>query len=156
MTHALVCVRGRFLVNDPAAAGLTLYVAYRGGVVVYLNGKEVARRNLPEGKLTIDSLAEIYPLDAYTTADGKAIDYHAAAKSKDRCDLRIRKLDGLALAPELLRKGVNVLALEVHRAPVNEGFVAVPDRWKAHWAHAGLVSVQLKAGEVAKALDGNK
>ena len=40
-------VRGKFAVNDPAGAdGLLLSVSYRGGVVVFLNGSEIARGHL--------------------------------------------------------------------------------------------------------------
>ncbi len=42
--QSLICLRGRFLATDPAQAGeLSLSVEYRGGAVVYLNGREVAR-----------------------------------------------------------------------------------------------------------------
>lgn len=48
---ALVCARGKFAVTDPSrAAGLTLEVEYRGGVVVYLNGIEIARQHLPKAR----------------------------------------------------------------------------------------------------------
>ncbi|MHC4916692.1 MAG: hypothetical protein ACYTGB_14495, partial [Planctomycetota bacterium] len=39
---ALMCLRGKFEVTDPAvAAPLSLSLTYRGGAVVYVNGKEV-------------------------------------------------------------------------------------------------------------------
>ena len=46
-----LAMRGKFAVPDPARAGdLSLSLAYRGGAVVYLNGKEVARAICPKAK----------------------------------------------------------------------------------------------------------
>jgi len=65
-----VCFRGRFLVPDPATCGeLTVRVVYRGGARVLLNGTEVARGHLPQGRLDPDVRAEGYPLDAYIVLD---------------------------------------------------------------------------------------
>ena len=53
MAH--MAMRGKFRVNDPAKVkGLVLSLAYRGGVVVSLNGKEVARGDMPDGEITVD------------------------------------------------------------------------------------------------------
>ena len=47
-----VSLRGRFAVSDPSAVrGLYLSGTFRGGVVVYLNGREVARGGLPAGEI---------------------------------------------------------------------------------------------------------
>ena len=58
---------GRFHVADPEQVkALTLAITYRGGVVVYVNGREVARGHLPAadndeppkaGAVTSDTLA---------------------------------------------------------------------------------------------------
>jgi hypothetical protein len=48
----VLALRGKFNVTDPATARLTLSLKYRGGVVVYLNGQEIARGALPAGPLT--------------------------------------------------------------------------------------------------------
>ena len=62
-SNAVLCLRGRFAVTDPAAVeALYLSLTYRGGAVVYLNGKEVARRHLPAGKLTPATPAEALSL----------------------------------------------------------------------------------------------
>jgi hypothetical protein len=88
-------VRGRFTVTDPAAADdLQLSLTYHGGVVVYINGRELARRHLPEGPLGVETLASDY------------------AKG----DEPLRALDGLAVPGAMLRKGQNVLAVQVFRA----------------------------------------
>jgi len=84
-----VCLRGKFEVTNLAAVKpLTLSVGYHGGLVVYVNGKEVKREHLEAGK---------------DLADGPA--------GEDR------NLTGLAIPKSLLRKGINVIGLEVVRAP---------------------------------------
>ena len=89
---AKVCLRGKFTVTDSAAVkGLSLSVGYRGGLIVYVNGKEVKREHIEAGK----SLAEGPP----------CVD----------CNLT-----GLAIPSNLLRKGMNVIGLEVVRAPYAE------------------------------------
>ena len=85
---ARACVRGKFAVTDPAAVtGLRLSAKYRGGIVVYLNGEEIHREHIAEG----ESLAE--------GPGGEE-----------------RLLTDLAIPTEPLRKGTNVLALDVVRA----------------------------------------
>ncbi len=56
-TIALICLRGKFGAEDPAKVkSLTFSAVYRGGIVVYLNGKEVKRAHLPEGKMDFGTL----------------------------------------------------------------------------------------------------
>ena len=63
-------MRGKFAVGDPSRVrGMTLSAEYRGGIVVYLNGREVARGTFPKGKGDMLELAEDYPLDAFVAAD---------------------------------------------------------------------------------------
>lgn len=89
---ARVCLRGKFTVTDPSAVrGVALSVGYRGGLIVYLNGKEIHREHLPAGQ---------------TLAEGPAC---------AECNLT-----DFAIQPGLLRKGVNVVGLEVVRAPYAE------------------------------------
>ena len=89
---ARVCLRGKFTVTNPSAVGrLGLTVGYRGGLIVYVNGQEVHREHLTKGG---------------TVAEGPA-----GAE---------RLLTDFAIQPGLLRKGVNVLGLEVIRAPYPE------------------------------------
>jgi len=58
--------RAWFEVADPQRdAPLMLWLQYRGGVRVLINGHEVARGHLPAGALDADALAEPYPLEAY-------------------------------------------------------------------------------------------
>ncbi len=118
-----LCLRGKFGVSDPAELSLSL--AYRGGVVVYVNGVEVARQHLPEGKLEASTPGAAYPPEAFVDAQGKPLPgpYHAGKRIKEgerglaeRLAARERRLGPLAIPAKLLRKGVNVLAIELHRS----------------------------------------
>jgi hypothetical protein len=120
-------LRGKFKVADPAAVGaLSLSLEYHGGVVVYVNGKEAFRQNLPEGAVGPDTLAEAYPKEAFVTEDSKAglfpegAQWHAYKKPTDesarRMGLWSRKAN-VTIPANLLRPGVNVLAVEVVRSP---------------------------------------
>jgi len=120
---ALICLRGRFAVTDPEqVTSLKLDMAFRGGAVVYLNGVEVARRHLPEGQIEPSTLAEDYPKEAYIRPDGEMIRhaYGDPERFADRVALRRRHLKALTLEPKSLRKGINVIAIELHRAPYDE------------------------------------
>ncbi len=86
---ARVCLRGKFTVTDPTAVkSLRLSATYRGGLVVYLNGKEVHREHIAEGA---------------AVADGPGGEERTAAA----CPIPLK----------LLRTGLNVLAVEGIRAP---------------------------------------
>jgi hypothetical protein len=97
--------RGRFLVDDPAKAGsLTLRLVYCGGARVLVNGKELARGHLPPGNLPADASGETYPAQAYGQG-GEG--------------LRERVLGPVEIRPEMLRAGVNVLAVEIRASWVH-------------------------------------
>jgi len=153
---SMICARARFLVDDPAAAGdLRLSVKYVGGVAVFINGKEVKRANLPEGELKPDTLAEKYPDDLYITADGKRMqhrteDWSAAKRDEARFNRRYRRLSGVVIPASMLRKGLNVLALQLFRAPVHEKATTVTrvryggmGRTYGLWAYVGLTDLEL-------------
>ena len=62
VTSGLLSVRGKFIVDDPKAVrDLYLSFAYRGGAVVYVNGEEVARCDLPEGPIIAATPGLPYP-----------------------------------------------------------------------------------------------
>ncbi len=86
---ARACLRGKFMVTDPRAVkGLKLSATYRGGLIVTVNGKEVCRKHLAPGA----ALAE------------------GPVGEK-------RTLETLSIPKRLLRRGVNVIGLELLRAP---------------------------------------
>jgi len=157
---ALICLRGRFAVTDPGSAGtLNLNVEYRGGAVVYVNGREVGRANMPAGKIESHTLAEHYPKECFVRGDGKVMRhaYGDPESCKTGVALRRRRIS-VKIEPEYLRKGANVLAVELHRAPYDAA-AAKMDRkgnwqpkggtsYKNHqdiWATVGLVSLSLRA-----------
>ncbi len=143
-----LCLRTCFGISDPAAAqDLSLELAYRGGAVVYLNGKEVGRGHLPTGILDAAVFAEDYPAEAYVTEDGTTPlpglgkrNMEPEPKWKDRYERRIRRLT-LRLPPESLVKGTNVLAVEIRRAPL-AGPLGVAN---SSWEHAGFHSARLSS-----------
>jgi hypothetical protein len=153
----LLCLRGRFTVTDPAAVrGLNLTLGYRGGAVVYLNGREVARTDMPEGLVKPESAAKPYPDEAFLDAAGKYLLNPYKAKSDDE-KTRIAKRErrfgpaGLELPAGLLRKGVNVLAVELHRSefhPVALNWWITQDylyHCTPAWAPIGLNDLRLAA-----------
>ncbi|HUT35153.1 MAG TPA: glycoside hydrolase domain-containing protein [Planctomycetota bacterium] len=149
--NSLLCVRAGFVVDDPAKVhDLRLTLEYIGGVAVFVNGQEATRAHLPAGELKPDTLAEKYPDDLYCEPDGMFL--QDIKKNPQGFARRYRRLDALAIPAALLRKGTNVLAVEVHRSPVNEAAIAakrvpvggmyvVPGLW----AYAGLRSLRLAA-----------
>jgi len=116
---ALLCLRTRFGVTDPARVrDLTLELEYRGGVVVYVNGQELARQHLPEGTLEVQTPAEQYPPDALVDEYGNPLfrTERPAGENLQQYEKRIRKLS-VRVPAGVLRKGGNVLALQIHAAP---------------------------------------
>ena len=120
--------RGRFTVTDPTRVGeLTLSLAYSGGVVVYLNGVEVGRGHIAkDAAIGPETLAEDYREDKLTT----------------------RTLS-LALPVGGLRRGVNVLAFEIIRAPYREKDIHFSRNWTRTFSlvpgSCALRSVRLSA-----------
>ncbi len=151
-TLATLCLRGRFAVDDPAKVkNLTLSLAFRGGAVVYVNGQEAARSHLRAGKIEPDAFADDYPREAFCHPDKpfRGCNYIMSewgghtTKYKDLLEKRIRRLENVVIDPKLLRKGVNVLAVEIHRAPYLD-LRAVLSR-DSSWSTAGFVSLALRA-----------
>jgi len=122
---AHLAIRGKFCVSDIAnAEGLKLSVSYRGGLAVYLNGKEIARGHLGK-EAAPDELAEDYP---------------AAEPGQ------VRELAGVSIPTAALREGTNVLALEVHRSPQPEAQVKPAEGFMEITAGTcGVVTIKLSA-----------
>jgi hypothetical protein len=155
-----LCLRGKFTVTDPAKVkGLTISVDYHGGAIVYVNGQELGRQHLVAGA----AMAEEYPLDAFVSSDGKLIHVRgdeALQRTKTPPDVlkriqdRVRKLTA-AVPAQTLRPGLNVVAVELVRAPYNkvvdEQYVASDnsDRSRVEdlaWNTCEIKRVQLTAG----------
>ncbi len=116
--------RARFVVDDPAKAGeLTFRATYRGGVRVLVNGQEIARGHLPEGELAADAAGDDYPLEAYTNAS-----------------LRDRVIGPVKIPASLLRKGTNVLAIEIRASLLHPVVLEteLSKSWNSLHDHEGL------------------
>jgi hypothetical protein len=86
--------RHRFFVSNPAEiAALTARLVRDDGAVIYLNGMEVARSNMPAGAITAATLAPIAVSNA---------------EESQRFDL--------PLDPSKLVAGINVIAVEIHQS----------------------------------------
>ncbi|HOX05908.1 MAG TPA: hypothetical protein PK280_05865 [Planctomycetota bacterium] len=162
----LVCLRGRFRVIDPGQVrGLKLFLRYVGGAVVYVNGTELARGHLPEGKLGPDTLAARYADEAYVDKDGKVLARMSedAKVAAELLKVRGRELkpgafaDGVEIPAAMLRKGVNVVAVEVRAAPAHEACVEGSAAWKGvdlreyrHcWPHAAVTDARVTCASAA-------
>ena len=105
--------RKQFVINDAPATitSLDLSLLYDDGIVVYLNGKEVARRSLPGGTIAYETLATDREAIAYETVD-------------------------LLPFKNCLIQGTNILAVEVHQSgPTSADLV-----WDAELLYATATS----------------
>ena len=139
-------LRSKFTVTDPAKVkNLWLDAAYRGGLVVHVNGKEVTRQYLPAKGLAHGVPADLYPKKAYVKADGKPWgwfhDRNAIAK-EGIYKLRVRRLEKLRIPPELLVKGTNVLAVEVRAAKYPSEYFSLMGN--VPWSTCGLIELHLR------------
>lgn len=164
-----VYLRFRFELPDPAAAGPVTFCAdYIGGMRALVNGSEIARGHLPAGDLDAEAMAEGYPQEAYvvTFADlpekekagykGKEPPPAQMIRVADELtpvgsrlyQARNRTIHSRIIPRQLLRKGTNVLAIELRAAPLHPfvlkewfGYRAVEDR---QWEHARLSRLELR------------
>jgi hypothetical protein len=164
-----VFLRFRFEIPDPAAAGAVTFSAdYIGGIRALVNGREIARGHLPAGDFGVETMAEEYPLDAYvaTFADLSATEKEKYQKreppptkvmrSADELTplgsrlykLRNRTINSLAIPRKLLRKGTNVLAIELRAAPLHpyvmKEWFGYRDVFDRQWEHARLSRLELR------------
>ena len=123
-----VRLRGRFVCDDPRQVrSLKLSAELLGGMVVYLNGREVARAHVPAGQA--GPPADPYPDAAWATS---------RAKAKAAAAARPRTLEA-ELPPKALRKGTNVLAVAVHRSDYHPSATAWNRKNRQlHWLPCGL------------------
>lgn len=150
----MVLARGKFEVKDPAQIRACVFsLEYWGGVVVYVNGKEVARGHLSIDATNTESVADDYPPEAFTTPDGKLLK-HDDDKNADRLALRLRRLE-VRIPANLLRKGINVVAIECHAAPIGASELLRGDGRlyeTAVWPPIGLLSARLAVAPAGAAV----
>ena len=118
---AKLCLRARFEVTEPARVkDLNLSLTYYGGAIVYVNGQELVRGHV--SKEGTPAMADGYPPEAFVAEDGKMLP--AASWQMDKYPkalaARARTLADVAIPAKLLRKGVNVLAIEIIRSPYHK------------------------------------
>jgi hypothetical protein len=161
---AQLSLRGKFHVTDPAAVdNLRVLVDFRGGAAVFINGTEVVREALPKAAASPDDLADDYPIEAFVKPDGEPLtgsrDKHPP-EVVERWALRTRSIDEVVIPARLLRKGANVLAIEVHRAAYPAQMPDIVEKMGKHhevmplWSTCGLTRVQLLA-DAATGLEPN-
>jgi len=97
--------RRGFSVSSPASIGsLALRLVRDDGAVVYLNGTEVFRTNLPTGAVTSSTFANS------SISTGAEENFQALVTE---------------LAPSLLVAGTNVLAVEIHQSGINSSDISM-------------------------------
>lgn len=153
------CFRGKFACGDLSRTYWkpTLYVSarFRGGIVVYLNGREVARAGMPRGKITLTTPALPYPDDLFLKKNGRPYIFPASyqrhkrirAGDKDlirRLRGRDRELKPVKIGVEYLRAGTNVLTVEVHRSDYHASALSwFQNNRSGRWVPCKLLSLRL-------------
>ena len=161
-SSAVLCLRGRFQVTDPAAVqGLYLTIRYYGGVRVCLNGREIARGHLPPGELKPETPAEMYPKDVYVDDKGVIVPFgehpyywervtgDAKKDAEERKARRTRVLGPVKLPADAIRRGENLLTVEVRRAEYPfealRWFKAPEGATKPYWIPMNVLELRLQA-----------
>lgn len=159
----LLCLRGKFQVDDPGKVGdLKLSITYLGGLIVYVNGKEIARGHLPKGKVEPTTPAEDYPIEVFFDKKSLMLDVtDKAPETQSAMKSRLRKAADVAVPAAMLRDGTNVLAIELHRPPAPEKFFTCSKSKKyvnqqhlkkyCWWSRVGATEISLEARSEAAA-----
>jgi len=139
-------LRGKFTVTDPAKVkSLWLDAAYLGGIVVHVNGKELKRQHLSAKGLAHGVPADLYPRKAYLKPNGKPWSWFSDADAIAKegvYEARVRRVEKLIIPPDVLVKGTNVLAVEIHAARYPPEYFNLKGR--IPWATCGLVELHLR------------
>jgi hypothetical protein len=144
--------RARFEIKDPAQVkGCSFSLDYWGGAAVYVNGKEVARGHLSGNATNLEVVADDYPKEAFVTPEGKLHKgdmswiWQPRPKLAHVAELRTRRLRDVQIPVALLRKGVNVVAIESHAAPAGAIDRVTPnDNYEeVGWPPIGLLGAKL-------------
>jgi hypothetical protein len=102
-SYVSVYTRRAFLLPDTSTVThLTLAADYDDGFVAYLNGVEVARRNMPGGAVTNTTVS--------------STDREASRSGQDNytCNCNPQEKEYITLDPGVLRSGTNILAVSGH------------------------------------------
>jgi glycosyl hydrolase family 123 len=157
-------LRGKFEVKDPKKVMLMKFMCrYVGGVVVYVNGKELQRGHVKFGKVNDRTLASRYDDRHYLSPDGKRL--HEFIDNKRRSGVekewlgrfkdRVRNipakgwLNAVAIPSTMLRKGVNVVAIVNYSAPVSESWLTAKlgsmdyRGATSPWPHLGVLEARV-------------
>jgi Glycoside hydrolase 123, catalytic domain len=144
-----VCLRGKFQVTEPdKVTTLRLSVDFHGGIIVWVNGRELCRRHLPAGKLSRDTVANPYPPEAFVDEKGIMlfpgnIRWHhpsrknfwknrpVTAEMTRRMGLQRRSLQDVSIPAAMLRRGTNVLAVELVRSAYDKSVEEARSTFKA-------------------------
>lgn len=149
---AKLCLRGKFTVTDPAKMNnLSADVSYYGGAIIYINGKELKRGHLKQGDAGEKGFSDGYTEAAYFLGQLKWNDLVGTSeRMKDLTKARTRKLENIPIPGNLLRKGINVLAIEIIRSPQHKCTKKTVRRrqktpYTFNWGTCSIRQVQLTA-----------
>jgi len=156
-------LRTRFIVPDPDRVEKFVFTAvFHGGLIVHVNGREIARKHIPaDGPLADECYAEPFPEEAcgpvteemkklgrklrvYRSGKGWTYSYFFRKFPRDIV-IRVRELMDrrveVEVPKETLKKGINVLALELRLSP---GRNHCPDM-RGGWPHGVIRYLTLDA-----------
>jgi hypothetical protein len=120
-----IAMRRKFVVHDKSEIEKCMFsITCRGGYVLYLNGKEVSRGDMPKGTIRYNtSSTHEYPIEAFREMrkngkPGKFLDWwkHKHTKYHPQWALREKRMPSIEIPLKLIRNGVNILALGLHRS----------------------------------------
>ena len=143
---AAMCLRGRVQVASPGDMKLSL--RYRGGVIVYVNGRQVGKANMGKDGEGFDAVAEDYPKAAFLTTAGQILSVENAKKNAAEgtagWKARVRSAD-IAIPASALKSGANVICVEIHRAPLIPEIKAAlgKDVTRSLWATCAFLDATL-------------
>ncbi|MCK5528099.1 MAG: hypothetical protein KAI74_00335 [Kiritimatiellae bacterium] len=157
VTSEQISLRGKFNVTDVKTANLYFETKYIGGFVLYINGKEVGRVDLPKGELTSKSFATPYA-DSYYL-DDKGVPFNKWKNVTRKSDgkkipgqvyygeLRMDRKFSVKIPSTVLVAGVNVIAVELHRSAISLAAKTWSKFGKSgyvrSWSHLGLKGLRL-------------
>lgn len=142
------CLRGYFIVDEPSKVKwLKLEVVYRGGIAVFINGKQIALGHLSaEAVREPAGFAEAYTEEIYYNPEGKLWELKSGniktfgiknAVELENFNRRLRKLT-VEIPVTSIKKGTNVLAIDIRRAPYPEG---IDGSW---WSTCGVATIEMR------------